>query len=186
MLRHLLGLYAGTKPHTIQLRKTEQGKPFPVFPNPLTLQCNVSHTQGLALVAISGGSPVGIDVETMDRTIHAEELAKRFFAQREAKQLTAMPESQRILGFLTYWTCKEAFLKMQGVGLSADLSNYEIEFHSEGQTVRVADISPRNPLTPYFLSLINPGAAFVGAIAVETPSPEISYFDWNYEFLKNH
>ena len=79
MLRHLLGQYAGVNPATILLRKTAQGKPFPVFPRHLPFQCNVSHTQGLAVVAVSGGSPVGIDVETVDRTIHAQEIAGRFF-----------------------------------------------------------------------------------------------------------
>ncbi|MGD9852641.1 MAG: 4'-phosphopantetheinyl transferase superfamily protein [Nitrospirales bacterium] len=186
MLRHLLGRYTGMPPHTIQLRKTVQGKPFPVFPKPLALQCNVSHTQGLAVVAISGGVPVGIDVETVDRTIHAEELARRFFSEREADRLSAMTEDQRIIGFLTYWTCKEAYLKMQGLGLSADLSKYEIEFDPGGQTAWIAGISPWNSPTPYFLGRINPGADFLGAIAVATPSPEISYFDWNPDVLTNH
>ena len=185
MLRHLLGQYARVNPDTIQLRKTSRGKPVPVFPHHLPLQCNVSHTQGLAVVAISGGSPVGIDVETVDRTINAEELARRFFSKAEADQLAAMTESQRIWGFLTYWTCKEAFLKMQGVGLSADLSNYEIELDPRSQGARIANIPSQHPPGPYFLCRINPGTDFVGAIAVESCSPEISYFDWNPDFLKD-
>lgn len=185
LLRYLLGRYAGVPPETIQLRKTDQGKPFPVFPGSLGLQCNVSHTQGLAVVAISGGVPVGIDVETVDRTIHAEELARRFFSEGEADQLAAMTESQRIGRFLTYWTCKEAFLKMQGLGLSADLAKYEIELDPGGQTAWIAGISPQHSCTPYFLARMNPGEEFVGAIAVESPSPEISYFDWNPDVLTN-
>lgn len=185
MLRYLLGRYAGVPPDTIQLKNTLQGKPFPVFPKPLAFQCNVSHTQGLAVVAISGRYPVGIDVETMDRTINPEELAGRFFSQREADQLAGMTEHTRIRGFLTYWTCKEAFLKMQGMGLSGDLSKHEIELDPGGQTARVVGISAGDSPTPYFLGRVNPGADLVGAIAVETSSPDISYFDWNPDLLKN-
>ena len=186
MLRHLLGRYAGVPPIEIQLKKTPQGKPFPVFPHHVTLQCNVSHTQGMALVAISGGPAVGIDVETVDRTINAEELAQRFFSACEAQHLAEVGDDQRAWWFLTYWTCKEAFLKMQGTGLSADLSEYEIEFNPGGPATRVKSRLSHNSHTPYFLSQLNPGTGFVGAIAVEAASPEITYFDWNPDALREH
>ena len=184
VLRQLLGRYAGVTPTEIQLKKTSQGKPYPVFPAPVSLGCNVSHTKGLALVAISGGVPVGIDVEAVDRTVNAESLAKRFFAEREAQQLAGVEEDQRARWFLTYWTCKEAFLKLQGTGLGADLSKFVIDLDMEKQAVAIVGLPSTSNQTPYTLRRINPGEGFVGALAIGAHRPDIMFFDWNSESMR--
>ena len=68
---------------------------------------------------------------------------------------------------------------MQGLGLSADLSKYEIELDPGGQGARIAGMPSQPSVRPYSLLRINPGTNFVGAIAVESSDPEISFFDWN-------
>ena len=183
LLRQLLGWYAGMAPSDIQLKKTSEGKPYPVFPEPMDLRCNVSHTKGMAIVAISGGDSIGIDVESVDRRVNTEELAKRFFSRREACRLGEVEPNQRIRWFLTYWTCKEAFLKMQGLGLHADISKYEIELEVGSQTASIAGLPPSNTQMPYTLWRMNPGKIFIGAVAVESHSPEISFFDWSPKMI---
>jgi len=185
VLRQLLGRYAGVTPTEIQLKKTSEGKPYAVFPTGVSLGFNVSHTKGLALVAISGGVPVGIDVEAVDRTVNAESLAKRFFAEREAQQLADLEEDQRAWRFLTYWTCKEAFLKLQGTGLGTDLSKFVIDLDMNKQAVAIVGLPSASDYTTYTLWRINPGEGFVGALAVGAYRPEIIFFDWNPESVSH-
>lgn len=183
MLRQLLGWYGGVPSSDIQITIAEQGKPFPVFPTGADIQCNVSHTNGLVVVAISGSAQVGIDVEAMDRTVNALNLANRFFSTREARQLAALTEDDRAWLFLTYWTCKEAYLKMRGIGLQGDLSKHEIELDIDSPGASITGLSAATSPRSYTLWRMNPAEGFVGALAIETHHADVAFFDWTPHML---
>lgn len=117
----LLAAYAG--PGAPAIERGERGKP--CFPPPFdTLGFNWSHSGDVAVLAVGRGQAgfeVGVDVETMRPRARALELSKRFFAPDETALLVALPEAERLGGFLTLWTAKEAVLKAHGGGLSYGL-----------------------------------------------------------------
>lgn len=79
---------------------------------------SVSHSGELALIAVCEGSPLGVDIERLRPIPEALEIAERFFAPPEWRQLGAAPDHERSRTFLTLWTRKEAALKALGWGLS--------------------------------------------------------------------
>ncbi|MBI1321575.1 4'-phosphopantetheinyl transferase superfamily protein [bacterium] len=85
---------------------------------------NVTHTEGVVVLAVAQGSPVGVDVERVDRPSDFEGLARRFFAQEEAAAIAAADQGQRAALFYRIWTLKEAYVKAIGKGLAHPLDAF--------------------------------------------------------------
>lgn len=81
---------------------------------------SVSHSGELALIAVCEGSPIGVDIERLRPIPEALEIAERFFAPPEWRQLRDASDAERSRAFLTLWTRKEAALKALGWGLSIE------------------------------------------------------------------
>src|SRR5262249_36195276 len=86
----------------------EHGKPW-VEGGP---RFNLSHTGGLALIAVSSTREVGIDVERADRRAHA---VRRSLTAREHALLGDDPHAKALL---QVWCRKEALAKAIGGGLN--------------------------------------------------------------------
>jgi 4'-phosphopantetheinyl transferase len=114
-LRRVLGGYLATAPALVEIEVEESGKPRLAFPTGLAF--NLSHSEGLALVAVAE-RPVGIDVEAIrpDRDLRA--LAERALAAAVIEELDAATESERPAVFYRAWTRHEARLKCLESGLT--------------------------------------------------------------------
>lgn len=88
-----------------------------------SLQFNLSHTSGLAVVAVTRGPRVGVDVEAVDRTLR-HDIAGHHFAAAEVADLRALPDDDQGLAFFEYWTLKEAYIKARGLGLAIPLGEF--------------------------------------------------------------
>jgi 4'-phosphopantetheinyl transferase len=123
-LRLLLGLKSGTSPTDLRFEKGPSGKPFlPAAPH---LRFNVSHSEALALIAVSWSSEVGIDVERCDPTRVRESVARHFFSRAENAALACLPPWQQALARLRVWCRKEAYVKARGYGLSMPLDSFDV------------------------------------------------------------
>jgi 4'-phosphopantetheinyl transferase len=91
---------------------------------PPPLRFSLSHTHGLALVAVTLSCDIGADVENHTRALELEPIAKRFFSPRESSDVLACRESERTRRFYSYWTLKESYLKAQGLGLQRALDSF--------------------------------------------------------------
>ncbi|PWE69631.1 4'-phosphopantetheinyl transferase [Bacillus cereus] len=80
-------------------------------------QLSVSHSGEWVVVAFTKSAPVGIDVEQMNPSIDVMKMAEGVLTDIEIAQVMKLPNEQKIEGFLTYWTRKEAVLKATGEGL---------------------------------------------------------------------
>ena len=118
MLRTILGRYLGVEPQALQFEYEARGKPIlaDTFAKS-RLSFNLSHSQGLALYGVCR-RPIGVDLECIRENTDVEALAKRFFTEREYEVVRSLPPSQQQQVFFRYWTCKEAYLKATGAGLS--------------------------------------------------------------------
>jgi 4'-phosphopantetheinyl transferase len=108
----------------------EYGKPSiaSIDPQLRALSFSLSHTRGCAACAITSNAPVGVDVERIDQSQRVQEIADRYFSEREAACLRQCSGELRNIRFAELWTLKEAFLKAVGVGLSASLSDVSFRF----------------------------------------------------------
>jgi 4'-phosphopantetheinyl transferase len=118
LLRETLGRHLKVAPRDVSFSYNRWGKPA-VAASPV--EFNVAHSHEMVALAFTLGRRVGIDVERVDRSIDALELADRFFTAEEAARLRRLAEPDRSLAFLRDWTRKEAFVKAQGEGLGRAL-----------------------------------------------------------------
>lgn len=103
-------------PASVRFREGPWGKP-----EVDGLHVNVSHTDGLALIAATRVGPVGVDVERVREDLETLDLSRRYFARREVDALVALDPRARARAFVRLWTRKEAVLKAAGRGLGGGL-----------------------------------------------------------------
>ena len=102
------------------------GKPEIIGPGTVQkpLHFNISHTEGVVVMAISKSGRVGVDVERFDRKMDLLGLSKRYFAEIEAEALEKCPETMQNELFYRIWTLKEAYVKAIGKGLAHALDSF--------------------------------------------------------------
>src|SRR5258706_4720129 len=114
ILRTILAWYLKTTPGSLVFSYGLQGKPELAGGG---LSFNVSHSQGLALLAFTRARDLGVDVERVRPGIE-EELATSFLPPQAIRLLEALPKFARQRAFLRGWTRMEAYSKARGVGLT--------------------------------------------------------------------
>jgi len=129
-LRTVLGRTLGIDPADVALRRGVRGRP-ELTGAAARVDFNVSHTRGVALVAIArelpGQARVGVDIEHRDREVGADRLARKFLTAAEQATLADLPPDLGRQRFLRYWTCKEAMSKATGDGLIAPFRQLDVE-----------------------------------------------------------
>jgi len=86
---------------------------------------NLAHSADAALIAIAHDREVGVDLERIRHDVESLKLAERFFSPDECERLRHLPDDEANRLFFTLWTCKEAYLKAIGTGLSVELYRFE-------------------------------------------------------------
>ncbi|BAI60306.1 phosphopantetheinyl transferase [Methanocella paludicola SANAE] len=154
-LRHILASYLGIEPDAIRYVRGPHGKPYlePAIHGG-RLRFNLSHSGGIAAIAVTDGLDVGVDVEQV-RDMEFEELASCAFSRDEQAALGNNNIDSGV--FFRLWTRKEAYLKATGLGLSVQPNEATI-----GEGWSIIDIDPA------------PG--YAGAVAVEGPIARVSVF----------
>lgn len=94
------------------------------------LSFNVSHTDGLVVLAVTRGHRVGVDVENVTRPV-LEAVPERHFAPDEVRDLRALPVADQPRAFFDYWTLKEAYIKARGMGLALPLDQFAFTLRGE-------------------------------------------------------
>jgi 4'-phosphopantetheinyl transferase len=125
-LRRILSRYAPVAPERWQFGMNAFGRPH--ISGPLAdadgLTFNLSHTARMIVVAVGRHCRLGVDAETTAQPPVGLEIADRFFAADEARDLRAQPAHLRQRRFMEYWTLKEAYTKARGEGLSVPLHQF--------------------------------------------------------------
>lgn len=124
VLRMLLGQYLSRHPSEITFYDGPYGKPALAEGEDL-LAFSLSHSGGVALLALTAGVPVGVDIQELSPGRARDEMVRRWFTGREADAWRAMPPDLQTDGFFRVWTRKEA-IKATGEGLAAPLSQVEV------------------------------------------------------------
>jgi 4'-phosphopantetheinyl transferase len=122
MLRQILARKLGITPGEVTYTVAEKGKPGIAGD---ALYFNISHTRDAFALAVSESSPVGIDLEKVNRNFSFVPIVKRFFSEEEAGFILNHEVESRDLFFML-WTRKEALLKAFGTGILPHISHIEV------------------------------------------------------------
>ena len=128
LLRTTLSQYVGMPPQELRFECNAYGKPSLAAGGPLPVrwEFNLSHTQGLIVLAVTQHREVGVDVESTQRAVGLE-IANHYFAAAEVRQLKQTPPEMQQMMFFRFWTLKEAYIKARGMGLSLPLSEFSFK-----------------------------------------------------------
>lgn len=170
LLRTILGRYLGQPPQDLQFGYGPHGKPYlEINGQPAALQFNLAHSHELALLAVTRGRLVGIDVERLRLDCKGDLIAEHFFTPGEVTALRQTAEEQRHQAFFTLWTRKEAFIKATGKGLAIPLAAFEVLPLAASNDVPLTLFSTPEETSRWSLRDLDPGDGYRGALAVEGP-----------------
>lgn len=167
-LRQILSRYTRMAPEQLIFGHGPYGKPFLVNGPGDSVNFNLSRSHEIGLCAVAHGQEVGVDVEWMKPLDAMTALVNRFFSRKEIADWKQLEESQKFEAFYRYWTCKEAFVKARGEGLSFPLNAFDVELvasapprlvNIQGDAIEAANWSVRTliPLTGYRAAVALPG-----------------------------
>lgn len=178
-LRDILSRYLGVDPREVKFERNAYGKPDLVRGQAGGLRFNLTHCSPLAVVAVSRGADVGIDVERIREIRSFASMVERCLSDAERKDLCSLHEEDRHRHFLRFWTHKEAYLKTIGVGLRQPMDRVTLDLMApEGRkVVNHFHLFPQMPTVR--LMELAPCEGYVGAVgSTHTTTPEVKTFGW--------
>jgi 4'-phosphopantetheinyl transferase len=141
------------EPEPPALVPEENGKPR-LAVDPGRLAFNLSHSGGLALVALAPGGVgvgVGVDVERIKGRRDLARLAARWLPEGDARAVAAVPPADQAAVFYPAWTRHEARVKCTGVGLAGEPPGPEVkavQLEIDAEYAAAVAIGPRSPGDP--------------------------------------
>ncbi|KAK0419775.1 hypothetical protein QR680_014315 [Steinernema hermaphroditum] len=131
-LRQATRTFTGVDWHSVELGRTEKGKPYVVSPGDTTFGINLSHQGDYVAFSSSCSSQVGVDCMRIDMqrgNKTADEYISsmsRLFTADELDVMRSQPtEQMKMTVFYRFWCLKEAICKATGEGIPNDLSTID-------------------------------------------------------------
>jgi len=173
-LRLILGQLTNASPQAVAFRfgpggKPELAGPWPPGDAPL-LRFNVTHSDDLALIAVSLDRELGVDLERLRTISEAARIVESYFTAAEQAQFAALEEPVSASAFLRGWTRKEAILKAKGVGLAGLATSYETMFGTTELTDKFSPAAPLPRIGEWWLWEASPREGYFAALAVQDVS----------------
>ena len=185
-LRHLLGRQFDQRPEAVTFCYGTYGKPSVSFIDETQkmtnasladFHFNLSHSGERAVCALGYERKVGIDIEQIKPIKRLDGLMKRTLLSYEQAQVEAKSESAQSRAFLQRWTCKEAYLKAIGLGLTKSMQTIEVQL-SPPELLQM----PENCEEGWQLHLLTLPEDYVGALAV-AGQVEITTHQWLHDAI---
>ncbi len=140
------------------------GKPsLPAAPD---LQFSLAHAGDLALIALTRGTPLGVDLEATREIPNPAELASTVFDLDALAIWQALDPPERQLALLRAWARKEAFLKAVGGGLAIPPSRIHVGVQPHFATARLRLPSIAGSPAQWTALDLHAGASYVAALAI--------------------
>ena len=178
-LRDILSRYLQTPAAEISFSYNSHGKPaLSGADESCGLNFNLSHTDGLALYALTRDAAVGVDVERVREWEAVEGLAERFFSTEEVSAVNGLLVSQRAAEFFDCWTRKEACVKAVGRGLSLPLDSFTVSLASGEMKTTLRMDAREDESAEWSLFGLKPLEGYAAALAVAGRVRHLSRWQW--------
>jgi len=166
-LRMLLARYTQQPATTLVFSAGAHGKPTlaSASDNGAVISFNMSHSHGRALIAVSDGRELGIDLEQVNPNVKALAIARRYFCAAELAAIESAAPSLQAHRFFGYWVAKEAVLKGQGIGLKFPIDKFEIQFDARCRHAQVRTLEDSHLADDWRVRMLRVQGDWIGAVA---------------------
>jgi 4'-phosphopantetheinyl transferase len=173
LVRTVLSRYADVGPREWVFAVNDYGRPLiaNVAATAGKLSFNVSHTDGLIVLAVAHGHEVGVDVENTSARAACIDIADRFFAPAEVRALHELPQARQQQRFFEYWTLKESYIKARSMGLSIPLDHFSFDLREDGIDIAIHPEQHDRPQRWRFWQMFL-GPDYLAALCAERVSRE--------------
>jgi 4'-phosphopantetheinyl transferase len=180
-LRSIAGRYLHLPPRQPLFFYTEYGKPF-LAPdtNPSDIRFNLAHAQEVAVIALTTGREVGLDLEFVKPIPDAAQIAALFFSHEENRELLTLPLGQRQDAFYRCWTRKEAYVKAIGEGLSHPLDRFQVSLAPNIPARLISVEGSPQEIARWEMISFDPAPGYIAALVVEGPGSEERLEHWHF------
>ena len=164
LLRQMLEVWTGTPAACHELSAEESGKPICVGGPAIS----ITHAGQRVACSVASKGLVGIDLERIDERREVEQIAQRFFSDKERNWLEAGPKAR----FYMLWVLKEAFVKAHGQSIFFGLEKLRC-------VVEPPDIFARSTEAGFSdLSLYRRDDMFLALATTEAALDDVSFRHW--------
>jgi len=171
-LRSVVAQYLGSQPEALRFEYGAYGKP--ALAPGHTLRFNLSHSNAVALLAVALDAAIGVDVEHIRADFATEDIARRYFSRAEVEVFNSLQPEERVAAFFRCWTRKEAYIKAIGKGFSQALDAFDVTL-APG-TAPALLRAEEDDASRWFLTDVEVGEGYAGALMVERPVAEVRFF----------
>lgn len=178
-LRFILGGYLKIAPQSVVLTTEKMGRPIVDFSGMQIdprLHFNLSHTENIALVAVAGQWPIGVDIERIRPMDSRPGIERQVYTEAERNRLQDVTDSH----WFDYWTAKEAVLKATGYGFYLNPRQIEL-----AATLHSAVANEKSGPSNWLLHRCSPAPQWSATLATSQPIDDIvsQIFSWPYALL---
>jgi 4'-phosphopantetheinyl transferase len=173
-VRQLLEKYLDIPATDIIFGRGVSGKPH--IAGSIDLQVNLTHSANLAVLAVSKGIEIGVDVELVCG--NASLLPINQLSSDEQAELRSLPSESLLNGFYACWTRKESLLKGLGIGLLGQLASFSVMPDSDRPTIHSSSDPALTSMKTWRLADLNPATGYIGALAVRVKPSKTCFFQF--------
>jgi 4'-phosphopantetheinyl transferase len=175
ILRDVLARYLQIAPFEIIFSLGERGKPFIQGGD---IEFNMSHTEDLALIAITRAHPIGVDIEFLKSSKYHDSIVQKNYSSQEFAQYQALPENEKLEAFFRGWTRKEAYIKAIGLGLYYPLEKFTVDLCSKEDKAMLSIENSHERAKSWLLPSFWVDEKIIGAVAMEAEIKNWLFWDW--------
>jgi 4'-phosphopantetheinyl transferase len=186
-LRSILGGYLGVAPSALSFATSAAGKP--CLENQVDdrhpLHFNISYTGDFALIAVSRGLRVGVDVERIRAMRGSTDILKAFFSEAEQAWVRSRPDNEKSEAFIRVWTRREAASKAVGSGVMTSFLLFSVPavpYSPSGFSLVLPESTQKSEdPTRWWMRDLCPAPGHAGSLCVESANPEplfCRFVDW--------
>ena len=139
MQRLILSEYIDGDPRAIEFGTNAHGKPYLRGDDLADIRFSATDSAEFGALALCLGNELGLDLEMHRENPDRDKIVELYFCRRELDWYASLDQEQRDTAFFRMWTCKEAYLKGLGTGLTTDLDSFAIDYSAEPPQLAWAD-----------------------------------------------
>jgi len=173
--RLVLARSLGLAADAIRFRIHSGGKPSVATPG-ADVEFTLSHSGERALVCVTRGRAVGVDIEQL-RAIDALRISRGFFSPAEHETLAAVPSAELLPAFYRCWTRKESFVKATGEGLSWPLTGFHVSLQPQVANALLGCDRDAGARSRWTILPLAADEGYVAALTVAGGGVGVSYWD---------